>query len=151
MMKRSPLQRLIEQARRQRDDAAAQSATSRLEVVQAQQTLDALSSYLHDHLGRVREHAHTDAPLLRIRERFTRNLDVAICEQTRQRDGLGDVAEREHAELIERQRRLLAFEAVQARRETIRRHRLHRADQRHTDEIAAQLLQRHRRNRTDES
>ncbi|MCL4185030.1 MAG: flagellar export protein FliJ [Burkholderiaceae bacterium] len=150
-MKRSPLQRLIEHARRQRDDAAAQAASAQHEVAQAQKTLDMLSSYLHEHLGRVRTQAHTDSPLLRIREGFTRKLDVAIDEQTRQRDGLRDNAEREHAELLERQRRLLAFEAVQARRESIRRLRLHRADQRHTDEIAAQLLQRHRRKSADES
>lgn len=150
-MKRSPLQRLIEHARRQRDDAAVQAASAQHEVVQAQNTLDMLSSYLHEHLGRIRTQAQTDSPLLRIREGFTRKLDVAIDEQTRQRDGLRDNAEREHAELLERQRRLLAFETVQARRESIRRLRLHRADQRHTDEIAAQLLQRRRKRPADES
>lgn len=150
-MKRSPLQRLIEHARRQRDDAAAHAASAQHDVAQAQHTLDTLSSYLHEHLGRVRTLALTDPPLLRIREGFTRKLGVAIDEQTRQRDGLRDSAEREHAELRERQRRLLAFETVQARRESIRRVRLHRADQRHTDEIAAQLLQRRQTRHADES
>jgi flagellar export protein FliJ len=150
-MKRSPLQRLIEHARRQRDDAAAQAASARHDVARAQQTLDMLSSYLHEHLGHLRTLAQTDSPLLRIREGFTRKLGVAIDEQTRQRDGLRDSAEREHAELLERQRRLLAFETVQTRRESLRRVRLHRADQRHTDEIAAQLLQRRQRRPADES
>lgn len=150
-MKRSPLQRLIEHARRQRDDAAAQATSARHDVARAQQTLDMLSSYLHEHLGHLRTLAQTDSPLLRIREGFTRKLGVAIDEQTRQRDGLRDNAEREHAELLERQRRLLAFETVQTRRESLRRVRLHRADQRHTDEIAAQLLQRRQRRPADES
>ena len=67
---------------------------------------------------------------------------MAIGEQTRQRDGLRDAAERDRAELIERQRRLLAFEAVQARREALQRLMLRRADQRRTDEIAAQIARR---------
>ncbi len=141
-MKRSALQRLIEQARRVRDDAATRAASADREVDRAQHTLDALSSYLRDHLQRARASAATDASLLRVREGFTRKLDLAIGEQTRQRDGLREAAERGRAELVARQRRLLAFEAVQARREAIRRHTLQRADQRRTDEIAAQFVRR---------
>jgi flagellar export protein FliJ len=141
-VKRNALQRLIEQARRVRDDAATRAASADREVDKAQRTLDMLSTYLREHLQRGRAPAATDAPLLRTREGFTRKLDVAIGEQTRQRDGLRDAAERDRAELIERQRRLLAFEAVQARREALQRRMLQRADQRRTDEIAAQVVRR---------
>ncbi len=140
-MRRSPLQRLIEQARRVRDDAATRAASADRESAQAQKTLDMLSTYLHEHLRRGRAPT-TDASLLSVREGFTRKLDLAIGEQTRQRDGLREAAEHGRAELIARQRRLLAFEVVQARRETVQQRALQRADQRRTDEIAAQLVRR---------
>ncbi len=150
-MRRNPLQRLIEQARRVRDDAATRTASADREVDRAQRTLDTLSSYLSEHLQRGRAPAATDAPLLRVREGFTRKLDLAIDEQTRQRDGLREAAERGRAELIERQRRLLAFEAVHARREAAQLRLLQRADQRRTDEIAAQLSRRRPRGSIDEN
>ncbi len=77
--------------------------------------------------------------VLRLREGFTRKLDVAIVEQTRARDGLQDAIARRREELIGRQRQLLAFETLQARRDSAHARKRVRVDQRQTDEIAAHV------------
>ncbi|MGE0805337.1 MAG: flagellar export protein FliJ [Burkholderiaceae bacterium] len=145
-MKQRTLQQLIEQARRVRDDAAVRMAGADRQAQQAQQTLDVLCSYLNQHLTPASGDApHTDSPRLQVRERFTQRLNVAIDEQTRQRDSLHEVTEQRRSELIERQKRLLAFETLHARRESARLGREQRRDQKRTDEMAAQALQRKQR------
>lgn len=143
-MKRKTLQQLVEQARRVRDTAAVSVAGATRDETQAQRTLDTLSSYLVEHL-KAGERPSFDPAILRLRERFTRRLDVAIDEQTRARDALQEATERRREELLERQRRLLAFRTLESRRESaLARHR-ERADQRQTDEIAAQTRWRQTR------
>ncbi len=139
------LQQLIEQAQRVRDDAAVSVAGARRAVSEAQQTLDLLSSYLHDNLQRSAATMVIEPALLPIRAAFIRKLDTAVGEQTRQRDGLEQTAGRRHQELIDTQRRLLAFETLRARGESARAIAAQRADQRHTDEMAAQTRRAHPR------
>ncbi len=141
-MKRRTLQQLIEQARRLRDDAATRMAGAHRDADKAQQTLDTLSAYLGEHLRRAATRSHADPVLLSLSERFTRKLDVAIVEQTGVRDTLDDATARRRSELIGHQRRLLAFETLQARRDAALAHRRGRAEQRQTDELAAQAASR---------
>lgn len=149
-MKDRALYQLIEQARRVRDDAAQHAADASRDVGRAQHTLDTLSEYLREHFHRSRARDQVELPLLGIRERFTRKLDLAIDEQTRQRDDLQETAAQRHEQLIARQRRLLAFEALLARREAAQQAKRARAEQRNTDEIAAQIRQRRTRKSPDE-
>lgn len=149
-MKRRTLQQLIEQARRVRDDAAVNVAGATRDAEQAQRTLDTLSTYLQEHLnGAARP--RVDPAILRLRERFTRRLDIAIGEQTRARDTLQAAIEQRREELIGRQRRLLAFEALQARRDAALARRQERVEQRQTDEIAARSGLRRSGRSKDES
>lgn len=148
-MRKRALQQLIDQARRVRDGAAVRVAGAARNVEQAQQTLDMLSSYLNDHVARTAATTVIDAQLLGIRERFTRKLDDAIGEQARARDGMQAKAEQERGELVERQRRLLALEALRARRDARLARARERADQRQMDEIAAQTLMRRNRESND--
>jgi flagellar export protein FliJ len=144
-MNRRSLQQLIEQAQRVRDDAAVRVAGARSQVGEAQRTLDLLASCLSDHLQRTALAASIEAPVLRIRAEFIRKLDTAVGEQTRQRDAMEQAARRRREELIDTQRRLLAFKTLHARRESARALTAQRADQRHTDEIAAQTSGKHAR------
>lgn len=141
-MKRRTLQQLIEQARRVRDDAALRVAGAHRDADGAQRTLETLSTYLDEHLLGAARRVQVDPAVLRLRERFTRKLDVAIDEQTRVRDALHDAMDRRREELVGRQRKLLAFETLQARRDSARSRRRERAEQRATDELAAQALTR---------
>lgn len=144
-MKGRTLRQLIEQAQRVRDDAAVNVAGARRSVGEAQRTLDLLSSHLRDSLQRGAAATSIEPAILPIRAEFVRKLDTAIGEQTRQRDGLEQAAGRRHGELVDSQRRLLAFETLHARRELARAKTAQRADQRHTDEMAAQTRRRYNR------
>lgn len=139
------LRQLIEQAQRVRDDAAVNVAGARRAVGEAQHTLDLLSSHLHESLQRSANATSIAPAMLPIRADFVRKLGTAIGEQTRQRDGLEQAAGRRHGELVDSQRRLLAFETLHARREKTRAKTVQRADQRHTDEMAAQIRRGHNR------
>lgn len=141
-MKRRTLEQLIEQARRLRDDAATRVAGAHRDAEKAQRTLDTLSTYLGEHLRRAATRSHTDPALLGLNERFTRKLDVAIVEQTGVRDALDDATVRRRSELIGHQRRLLAFETLQARRDAALARRRGRAEQHQTDELAVQAASR---------
>jgi flagellar FliJ protein len=138
-MKATVLDKLVEQARRVRDDAAGAAAAAVREVDQAQRTFDLLTGYLSEHLQRAPFDKSVSPALLPVREGFTRKLDLAITEQTRQRDGLRQTADARQLELVERQRRLLAYETLMERRAAARQKTQHRADQRNTDELAAQV------------
>lgn len=139
-MKTRILDKLIDQARRVRDDAAGAAASAVREVDQAQRTFDLLRSYLDEHLQRVQVDKPILPALLPVREGFTRKLDQALVEQTRQRDGLQQAADARRLELVDRQRRLLAYETLLERRAAKLQKTLHRADQRNTDELAMQIL-----------
>lgn len=141
-MKRRTLEQLVEQARRERDDAATRVAGAHRDAEGAQRTLDVLSNYLGEHLRGAGARPYADARLLQVRERFTRKLDAAIGEQAGVRDALHEAMARRRGELVERQRRLLAFETLQARRNAVLVRRLARAEQRQTDEIAARAFRR---------
>lgn len=144
-MRRRTLQQLIEQARRVRDDAAVRVVAASREADQAQGTLDTLAAYRNEHLqGAVRRPLFVPT-VLQLHERFTRKLDHAIGEQTRVRDATHDAIDRRRAELVDRQQRLLAFEALQARRDSAQAGRRRRSEQRHDDEIAAQSFRRRER------
>jgi len=143
-MKRKTLQQLIDHARLVRDDAAVRAAGAHREVDGAQRTLEMLSTYRDEQLRSRGARSRVDPALLRLRERFTQKLDGAIDEQTRVRDALHDAAERRREELLGRQRRLLAFETLQARRDATNLQRRQRAEQRDTDEYAAQVARRRR-------
>lgn len=143
-MKRRTLQQLIEHARRVRDDAAVRAAGAHREVDGAQRTLDTLSTYRDEQLRNAATTTRVDPAVLRLRERFTQKLHGAIDEQTGVRDTLHQAAERRRDELIGRQRRLLAYEALQARRDATSTKRRERTEQRDTDEHAAQVARRRR-------
>lgn len=143
-MKRRTLQQLIEQARRRRDDTAMHAARAHREVDGAQRTLDTLANYRDEQLRDPGTRTGVDAGMLRLRERFNQKLHGAIDEQTRVRDALHEAAERRRDELIGRQRRLLALETLQARRDAANTKRRARAEQRDTDEHAAQVARRRR-------
>lgn len=138
-MKRKALQQLIEQARRGRDDAAVRVAGAHREVDGAQRTLDTLAQYRREHLRNAGTRSSFDPAVLRLRDRFGQKLDGAIDEQTRLRDTLHETVDRRRDELVGRQRRLLAFETLQARREAASARLREHAEQRDTDERAAQL------------
>lgn len=137
------LQQLIEQAQRVRDDAAIGVAGARRAVGEAQHTLELLSSSLNQNLQRIASATSVDPAVLPIRANFVSKLGTAIGEQTRRCDGLEQTADQRHQALVASQRRLLAFETLQARRESVRAKAAQRADQRNTDEMAAQTRRRH--------
>lgn len=143
-MKRKALQQLIEQARRGRDDAAVRVAGAHREADGAQRTLDTLAQYRSEQLHNAGARSTIDPAVLRLRDRFTQKLDGAIDEQTRVLDRLHDAIARRRDELVGRQRRLLAFETLQARRDAASTRRRERAEQRDTDERAAQVARRQR-------
>lgn len=144
-MKRRTLQQVIEQARRVRDDAAVRVAGASRAADQAQSTLETLSSYRNEHVQTAFRRPQFVPTVLRLHERFTRKLDQAIGEQTRVRDATYVAIDRRRAELIDRQQRLLAFETLQARRDSAQQRRRKLAEQRHDDEIAAQTFRRRER------
>ncbi len=147
-MKRRALQQLIEQTRRGRDDAALRVAGAHRDADGAQRTLDTLAQYRSEHLRNAAARSHVDPSVLRLRDRFVQKLDGAIGEQTRVCDSLHEAVDRRRDELVDRQRRLLAFETLQARRDAASTRLRERAEQRDTDERAAQLARR-RRDRDD--
>ncbi|MDT3677606.1 MAG: flagellar export protein FliJ [Burkholderiaceae bacterium] len=141
-MKKRTLQQLIDNARRVRDDAAVRVAGAHREADGAQRTLDMLSSYRDEQMRNGAALSRIDPALLRLRGRFADKLGVAIDDQTRTRDALHVAVERQRDALIDRQRALLAFEALQARREAAAQQRRARLEQRDTDELAAQTARR---------
>lgn len=144
-MKRRTLQQVIEQARRVRDDAAVRVAGASREADRAQNTLETLASYRDEHLQGPLRRPQFVPTVLRLHERFTRKLDQAIGEQTLVRDATHVAIDHRRAELVDRQQRLLAFETLQARRDSAHARRRKRAEQRHDDEIAAQTFRRRER------
>ncbi len=143
-MKRKALQQLIEHARRGRDDAALRVAGAHREADGAQRTLDTLTQYRSEQLRNAVARASVDPTVLRLRSRFTQKLDGAIDEQTHVRNALQDAVDHRRDELVGRQRRLLAFQTLQARRDAASSRRRERAEQRDTDEHAAQAFRRQR-------
>lgn len=143
-MKRKALQQLIEHARRGRDDAALRVAGAHREADGAQRTLDTLTQYRSEQLRNADARASIDPAVLRLRDRFAQKLDGAIDEQTRVRNSLQDAVDLRREELVGRQRRLLAFETLQARSDAASTRRRERAEQRDTDERAAQASRRPR-------
>ncbi len=144
-MKRNALLQLIELARRARDDAAQQVAGAHHEVTRARNTLDTLATYREEQWRAAAQRSRTDPTLLRIRDVFGRKLDGAIAEQTIACDTLHEALDRQRLALNDRQRRLLAWETVRARRDAVDAERQRRAEQRATDDHAAQVMQRRNR------
>lgn len=143
-MAKHTLQQLIELARRARDDAAQRVAGAHREVDRARETLDTLQAYRDEQWRSAAQRSQIDPALLRIRDGFGQKLNGAISDQNATCDTLHAALGQQRNALIEEQRRLLAWETVQARRNAAQAHRQRRADQRDTDEHAAQVMQRRR-------
>lgn len=144
-MTKNALLQLIELARRARDDAAQQVAGAHHEVTRARTTLDTLATYREEQWRAAAQRSHIDPALLRIRDVFGQKLDGAIADQSATCSTLHEALERQRLTLNDRQRQLLAWETVQARRDAADAERQRRAEQRITDEHAAQLVQRRNR------
>jgi flagellar FliJ protein len=144
-MKKNALLHLIELARRARDDAAQRVAGAHHEVSRARNTLDTLATYRQEQWRAAAQRSRTDPALLRIRDVFGRKLDGAIAEQRATCDTLHEALERQRLALNDRQRRLLAWETMQARRDAADAERQRRTEQRATDEQAARMVQRRNR------
>ncbi len=151
-MKRSPtLALLIELERRRRDSEAGVAARARREADTAGSTLQMLQGYRLDYDTRSPKQGSEvfHSAKVRVHEAFTGRLDLAIDQQAQLAQQLADLRTQRESALAERQRRLKAFETLQARREASAQQRAQRNDQRQTDEFAAQAylrLQRKGRN-----
>ncbi len=151
-MKRSPaLNLLIELERRKRDGEAGVAARARRDADTAGSTLQMLQGYRLDYDTRSPKQGaevfHTAK--VRVHEAFTGKLDLAIDQQAQLAQQLAALRTQREQALAERQRRLKAFETIQARREAAAQQQAQRNDQRQTDEFAAQAylrLQRRGRN-----
>jgi flagellar FliJ protein len=80
-----------------------------------------------------------------VHEAFTGRLDLAIDQQAQLAEQLVELRTQREEALAQRQRRLKAFETLQARRETAAQQRAQRNDQRQTDEFATQAYLRQQR------
>ncbi len=140
-MKRRTLQQLIDLSRRQRDEAAAESAGAERDARAAGQTLESLTVYRRELERRGAAAAGTgmDPRLLVCRRQFADRLEQAIDAQADRRQVLDDAARERHQQLVERQKRLLAYEQLLNRRDHEARRTTLRRDQQHTDEQAGRL------------
>lgn len=140
-MKRHTLQQLIELSRRRRDDAAKDKASAEREVRIAAQTLESLTGYRGEleRRGAALAGVGIDPRLLVCRRQFADRLEQAIDAQDDRRRALEDAARERHAALVERQKRLLAYEQLLGRRDAEARRIGDRRDQQRTDEQAGRL------------
>ena len=140
----SLLQLLIEQARERRDDAAARTAGARRERDAAAATLRTLTDYREESLTRAPLRAGTPVGIAQL-ETAT-HFDAKLIAAIRQQHGLRAQREAElglrEAALRDRQRRLEALKALEARRAQEAIRLAARREQRALDEYASQLSAR---------
>lgn len=130
---------LIERAREARDQLAAAARAAALATQQAQATLEQLTNFRADYLGRspTAGAGGFSADRLHDWQQFMTRLDEAValqrqdCERRRQFEAM------RQEQLAQGQRRLMAFEALALRQAQERDRRLARQDQRESDEFAA--------------
>jgi flagellar FliJ protein len=146
MSARASLSLLIELRRRERDRVAGVAAQARREADNATATLRMLEGYLREYRQRAPKALlqPTEASSVRIHEHFVGKLDTAIDDQTQRAKALCEREIAQRAALSEEQRRLKALEVLEQRRESARRRRLEVAEQKQTDEFAAQAFARGR-------
>lgn len=141
MIRKHLLDKLIERSREARDQAASEAASAQRTHKSAQSTLAMLGQYRRDYDLRApkNQQAPTDAQRVVCHEAFVGQLERAHTDQTaRTKVTAGVVAERD-AVLVERQRRLKAFETLLSRREQAQALRRNRLDQSINDEHAARM------------
>jgi flagellar protein FliJ len=144
MIRQQLLTLLIEQSRRHRDEAAGVNAQATRQSRQAQDTLTMLQGYRRDYDQKAPKARLTpiDPALLPRHEHFVARLDLALGEQQDQTNRLEYQALQRRAELVDREKRLRAFELLQARQQAARLRRAEKRDQSATDEMAMQLALR---------
>lgn len=135
---------LIERAAALRDRQAAATQQARLAAEQADATLDRLEGFRVDVLARSAAGtlARTTSDSLAGYQQFVTKLDDAIGMQAHEADTRHLRANEQQAQLIEAQRRLLAFETLQRRRAAEKNAREQRKLQREADEFAARAARR---------
>jgi len=140
MSARSPLPLLIELRRRERDRVAGIAAQAQRDADGASATLRMLEGYRLEYRQRGPKAAlqQTEVGSVRIHEHFVGKLDAAIDDQAQRVQVLVDRERTQRTALADEQRRLKALEVLQQRRESARRRRLEIAEQKQTDEFAAQ-------------
>ena len=91
-----------------------------------------------------------DPALLPRHEHFVARLDAALGEQHDQTTRLENQAQQRRVELVDKEKRLRAFELLQARQDAARLRRAEKRDQSATDELAMQLALRKSSNKDPE-
>ena len=112
------LERLIEHARRRRDEAAGVAAQAERAARQAGRTMETLQAYRRDYEAKAPtvRRAAFDPGLLPRHEAFVGRLDIAVADQSRQLERAREEADAQRGHLLEAERRAKAFETLQTRR-----------------------------------
>jgi len=136
------LERLIEHARRRRDEAAGVAAQAERAARQAGRTMETLQAYRRDYEAKAPtvRRAAFDPGLLPRHEAFVGRLDIAVADQSRQLERAREEADAQRGHLLEAERRAKAFETLQTRRRAALARRAQRREQFDTDELAARLV-----------
>ncbi|MFT3802854.1 MAG: flagellar FliJ family protein [Burkholderiaceae bacterium] len=147
MVARRVLDTLIELSGRHRDEAAGHAADARRASDQVQAMKRQLQQYRAEYDARspVRAGQQTGPQQIERHLRFVARLDYAIGDQERRHEQARRVQAQREAELIERQKRLKAFETLKLRRDQADARRQERHEQRLTDEQATRIHQRRTR------
>ncbi len=147
MVDRRVLDTLIELSERRRDEAANEAADARRATEQVLATKQQLQQYRADYDARspLRPGQQTGPQQIERHQRFVARLDVAIDDQARRHALMRRVQAQREADLVERQKRLKAFETLKQRRDQAYAQRQERHEQRLTDEQAARIHQRRTR------
>jgi flagellar FliJ protein len=140
------LKTLLDMAQRERDQAAAALAQAELQLRTQQQQWEQLQAYQADYLKRAPAHGGRSAPIevLRCHQAFMGRLDQAMTHQQRVLGTAEGEAQMRRQTLLQRETRLASVRKLMERRAATATRQAERADQRHTDEAAAQRHWRQR-------
>lgn len=134
---------LTEGALTARDRQAAATRDAAAAVRQAEVTLERLTGFRAELLARAPgARASADTQSLVDHQRFVARLDEAIAMQLQERGRRLERANTAQQQLIDRQKRLMAFETLSTRRARVRAVKETRRDQRDSDEHAARASRR---------
>lgn len=142
-MKPNTLIKLIERAEGERDDEMAQVTHARRQAEEAHNTLARLQTFRQDFLGRAPGPQSTPVSVttLQGRQQFTVAIGQAIGAQQQACDERDRQRDRAQAQLVERQKRLLALQSLYKRQTQAQQVLQVRRDQKESDAWAARTTQ----------
>lgn len=143
--KKPVLDTLIDLSRRARDEAAGTAASARQAVRKEQEMMQTLHQYRQEYAQSSPQRAQQVIEIANLERhrRFVERLDLAVQDQQQRQGRAMEVKAQTERVLNEAERRMKAFETLQARQRLAAARKQARREQQMTDEQAALLARRH--------